>query len=364
MRCPAPAPAFLFGGTDVAMARHLFGQIDIPAAGCFSATDSAIGPGGVVIKDSSSFHGEALGLPAAHAAAILDRLRACPTTTCVAPGTAASLFGMASDAASLLTDIMPRLWVLAAAGHDIGAVRVPIPADAHADAAPLLRAAGLADAQLLLGESTDAVLRAPRVLAPALLRHGARFSPLMGEATRFWTARLRATLGLPAPKPHRALFLSPRDTTEPTGVADWQRIEAAATDRGLATIHPAALSLADRAATYGQAACLLGFDGAALTEACVLAPAGIPVCAIRGNTASDVRLAGLAPALGHAIGFVFGVADQEDPGAPAQISGEALQSALTALFLLKDAPGGGAASALRHPEQPDQPQADRPQHNE
>jgi capsular polysaccharide biosynthesis protein len=157
----------------------------------------------------------------------------------------------------------------------------------------------------------------------------------MGEATRFWTRTVRAGLGLPPPQPERGLFLSPRDTEEPSGVADWQAIEAAAIDHGLTVIHPATLSLAERIATFGEAECLLGFDGAALIEACVFAPPGIPVCAIRGSTASGVRLAGLAPALGHRIGFVFGTGDPEDPTSPATVSGAALQSALTALLLLK-----------------------------
>jgi hypothetical protein len=335
-RTSAPAPAFLFGGADARMARHIYGQIDLPAAGCFSAEDAAIGPGGVIIKDGIGFHGDALGIPGARAAAILERLNARPTTTGLAQNPAASLFGTDNDAAALLTDVMPGLWVLNAAGHR-GTLHIPIPADAHQDTSPLLLAAGHSASQLLLGDAIDAVLRAPRVLAPARLRHGARFSPRMGEATRFWTEKLRANLGLPPPEPRRALFISPRDTVEPTGVADWQHIEAAAIARGLAAIHPENLSLAERATTYGEADCLLGFDGAALLEACIFAPPGTPICAIRGNIATDLRLPGLAAALGHRPGLVFGRIDPENPEAPASVSGGDVQRAMTALLLLKEA---------------------------
>ncbi len=337
-RSPAPVPAFLFGGAEASMGRHIYGQIDMPAAGCFSAADAAIGPGGIIIKDAIGFHGSVLGIQAVRASTILGRLNDISVTTGLAHGTAAALFGTCIDAAGLLTDVMPRLWVLAAAGYDLGRICIAVPAGAHADAAILLRAAGLADAQLLLGDAPDAVLRAPLVLAPGLLRHGARFSRFMGEATRFWTGKLRGGLGLPGPKPQRALFLSPRDTAEPSGVAHWQDIEAAATARGFAAIHPATLSLADRAALYGEANCLLGFDGAALMEACTFAPPGTPVGAIRGNVGSDLRLLGLAAALGHRPGIVFGRIDPENPDAPASVPGGDVQRAITALLLM---PWGG-----------------------
>lgn len=331
MRRPAPGPSLMFGGAEAAVARQMFGQIDIPAAGCFAVSDAAIGPQGVIIADSTGFFGDALGTPEVQAAAIAHRLNASAATTSLAPGTAASLFGTATDAASLLTDVMPGLWVLAASGHT-GLLYIPIPADAHPDTRPMLLAAGLSANQLLPCDPIDPVFRAPRVFAPARLRHGARFSPLMGEATRFWTTKLRATLGVPDPKPLRVLFLSPRDTQ--TGVAHWQAIETAATERGLTAIHPPSLSLADRAATYGEAACLLGFDGAALMEACIFAPPGIPVCAIRGRPASESSFAGLAAALGHRFGVIFARADPDNPDAPTQLPGGDVQRTITALSLM------------------------------
>jgi len=315
------------------MARALFAQIDVAPVGCFAIDDAAVGPHGILVRDDSAFYGATIGTPRQEAETVADWLNAQAVTTGQVAQTLARFGSGASDAAALLTDIMPRLWVLAAAGYDFGRLAILISADAHPDTKTLLRAAGLADAQLLAADLPGTVIRAPRLLAPTGLRDRARFSPHMGEATRFWTDRVRAGLGLPPPQPGRGLFLSPRDTAEPSGVAHWQDIEAAAVARGLSVIHPAGLSLAERVATFGEADCLLGFDGAALMEACIFAPPGIPVCAIRGSTASGVRLAGLAPALGQAIGFVFGVYDPEDPGFPATVDGGALQLALTALSL-------------------------------
>lgn len=334
-RSPAPPPAFMFGGADPAMARALFGQIDASPIGCFAIDDAAVGPHGILVRDDSAFYGETIGTPRQEAATVADWLNAQAVTTGQVSQTLARFGAGAQDAAALLTDLMPRLWVLAAAGYDLGRLALLIPADAHPDTKPLLRAAGLLDAQLLAPDLPGTVIRAPRLLAPTGLRDRARFSPHMGEATRFWTDRVRAGLGLPPPQPARGLFLSPRDTAEPSGVAHWQDIEAAAVARGLTVIHPAGLSLAERLATFGEANCLLGFDGAALMEACIFAPPGIPVCAIRGSTASGVRLAGLAPALGQSIGFVFGVGDPDEPSFPATVDGGALQLALTSLALGK-----------------------------
>lgn len=334
-RCPAPPPAFMFGGADPALARALFGQIDASPIGCFAIDDAAVGPHGILVRDDSGFYGETIGTPRQDAETAADWLNAQGVTTGQVSQTLARFGSGAQDAAGLLIDIMPCLWVLATSGHDLRCLAIVIPADAHPDLKPLLLAAGLADAQLLHADFPGAVFRAPRLLAPTSLRDRARYSPHMGEATRFWTARVRRSLGLPPPLPGRSLFLSPRDMAEPSGVAHWQDIEAAAVARGLTVIHPAGLSLAERVATFGQADCLLGFDGTALMEACVFAPPGIPVCAIRGSTASGVRLAGLAPSLGQSIGFVFGVADPEDPDLPAVVDGEALPLALTALSLMK-----------------------------
>jgi len=331
-RVPAPSPALMFGGAEAAVARQLFGQIDIAAAGCFAMTDAAIGPGGVIIKDSTAFFGATLGTPEAQAAIIAHRLNACAATTCVAPGAAASLFGAANDRLSLLTEVMPALWIIAAAGYT-DLLYVPIPAEAHPDARPMLLAAGLSASQLLPCDTIDSVFRSPRVLAPARLGHGVRFSPLMGEATRFWTTKLRATLGVAPPKPQRPLFLSPRDGDEPE-VADWQSIEAAAAERGLTIFHPEGLSLAERTATYSEAKYVLGFDGAALMEACIFAPPGIPVCAIRGNSTASARLPGLAAALDHKFGTIFARTDSDNPDAPVQVHGGDVQRAITAMSLM------------------------------
>jgi capsular polysaccharide biosynthesis protein len=122
---------------------------------------------------------------------------------------------------------------------------------------------------------------------------------------------------------------------EPSGVADWQTIEAAAAENGMEVVHPAALSLADRLHLFGEADCLLGFDGAVLREACVHASPGIPICVVRGGLSSGAGTAALALALGHQVGVVFGGADEQDPLAPAVIEAEDRQNALTCLGLMK-----------------------------
>jgi capsular polysaccharide biosynthesis protein len=335
-RTPAPAPAFMFGGASAEVARALFGQVDGAAAGCFSINDAAIGPDGLVIKESIGFFGASMGLSWEQAEASVRRVNARAATTRQAPGPLVSLFGSGfRDAASQLMDVMPKLWVLAVCGLNPGQLLYLQPSAVQALALAYLQAVGLPEARFVICPAADEAVRAPRVLVPALLRDGARFSPFMGEATRYWTEQVRHGLGLPAARPERPLFLSPRDTVEPSGVADWQAIEAAAIEAGYAVVHPASLSLGERAAVFGEADCLLGFDGAALFEACVFAPAGIPMCAIRGNVSRGVELAGFAQALGHRFGYVFGHAHDDDPDAPAVVQAADLRYALRALALMR-----------------------------
>ncbi len=333
-RSPCPAPAFMFGGAGADIARAVFGQVDVPESKCFALEDAALGPEGIVVKDSTGFCGEAIGVPIEVAARVIQRLNARAATTRKVSGAIVSLFGGAApDPAALLTDVLPRLWILSAAGHRLDDLLMAVPEALPEDAHAMLLAAGLREGQLLRFRLADDVVRAPRVVVPSPLRSGARFSPFMCRATSFWTARLRASLGLPAPRPARRLFLSPRDTAEPSGVADWQAIEAAAADAGMAVIHPASLGLTARAALFGEACSLLGFDGAALMEACVHAPAGTAVCIIRGGLVRTAGTAALALALGHQAGVLFGATDQEDPLAPVHIAQEDLRSALASLTL-------------------------------
>jgi capsular polysaccharide biosynthesis protein len=335
-RAPAPSPAFMFGGAGADVARALFGQVDAAAAGCFSIKDAAIGPDGLVIKETFAFFGDSIGSRREQAKAAVRRVNARAATTRQAPGSLVSLFGTAfGDEARLITDVMPLLWVLAVSGLVPGHLLYVQPAGVDARAFAYLQAVGLSEDRFVTCQLADEVVRAPRVLVPALLRDGPRFSPFMGEATRYWTEQVRNGLALPQARPACPVFLSPRDTAEPSGVADWQAIEAAAVNFGFEVVHPASLSLGERASAFGEADCLLGFDGAALMEACAFAPAGIPVCAIRGNVSRGVELAGFAQALGHRFGYVFGHADGEDRDAPAVVQGDALRLALRALSLVK-----------------------------
>lgn len=341
-RSPAPPPAFMFGGTGAEAGRALFGQVESPAAGCFSLTDAAVGPDGLIVKASIGFFGASIGLSEEQAAAAVGRVSARAATTRQARGPLVSLSGTGlRDEARLITDVMPLLWVLAVSGLDPRHLLYRQPAGAAVRAMAYLRAAGLGEDRFVTCQLADEVVRAPRVLVPALLRDGTRFSPFLADATRYWTDQVRHSLGLPAARPDRPVFLSPQDTSEPSGVADWQAIEAAAADAGFAVVRPGSLSLGERVSAFGAADCLLGFDGAALMEACAFAPRGIPVCAVRGNVARSVELAGLAQALGHRFGYVFGHGDEEDPDAPAIIQADAVRLALQALALLKPSEGKG-----------------------
>ncbi len=333
-RSPAPAPAFMFGGAGAGTARALFSQIDVPACGCFALDDAAVAPEGLVIKACNGFCGETIGVPMEAAAGIVQRLNTRSVTTRHVGGTIVPLFGgTACSAAGLVTEVLPGLWTLAAAGYRLDELLIAVPDDLPDEGRAMLRAAGVQEWQCLPAGRDDDVIRAGRVVVPSRLQSGARFSPLMQQATGFWTGKLRHSLGLPEPRPGRRLFLSPRETAEPSGIADWQATEAAATEQGMEVVHPAWLGLAERACLFGEADCLLGFDGAALMEACAYAPPGIWVCVIRGSLVRGAGTAALALALGHQVGVVFGTADQEDPLAPALVEAEDRQNALACLAL-------------------------------
>ena len=331
-RMPGPTPAFIFGPVSAGVGRALFGRIDLPAAGCFAVQDAAAGPSGVIVKDGVALFGDPLDVSQAQATAVAHQLNARATTTLQVQGTLVSLVGGGPGA--VLTRVMPLLWVLAAAGYDLAGLQYLVPWDAPAELLPLLSAFGLQEAQLVRCREAGDVVRAPRILAPASLRVGDRFLPAMGDATRFWSSRLEASLGLTPPETGSATFLSPGDGWEGMDVANGQAIEDHAADAGMSVLRPAKLEIGERVRHYAAAPFLMGLDGPDLLEACVFAPPGAAVCAIRGSGARSFALLGLAHALGHRLGYLFATPNREDFEAAGDVDSGVVRRGMKALSLM------------------------------
>jgi capsular polysaccharide biosynthesis protein len=310
-RSPAPAPAFMFGPSDAELTRQIYGQTETPEIGCTSVADAALAPTGIGLRQDVAFSAANLNLPREHVATIVARLNQMAPPCREVAGPLAALFGPAEeDAGHLLVDYLPRLWLLEQAGYALETLRFVVPDPLPPFLGALVGQLGIAPERLVRYAHWDEALRTDLLLLPTILRRHGRLSPRFGEATRFWTARLRAAAGLPDPVRADKIYVPDPDTGA-APLRNRYRIEAIAERLGYRVVMVAQMGLAERAAAFGRAARIVGPYGTALHHS-VFAASGTAVCALRGTGRAPGTLqTGLCAALGQRCGYVFG---QPDPG--------------------------------------------------
>ncbi len=300
-RSPAPPPAFLLGPSGAAAARAIYGQVETPQTGCYALTDAAVAPTGIGLHEGTAFCGPQLNLPPEHVATITRRLSGAALPVRFIPGPLVALFGPAEESyAQLLTDYLPRLWLLQQAGHRLETLRLLLPATLPPLVEEILAQLGLRPDQMIRYAHWEEVIRTDLLLLPTTLRLGERLSAGFGAATRFWVERVRATLRLSPPVPEQRLFVVGESATPALA-----RLEAAAAQAGFSVIRPAGMDLAERAAAFGRAGQIVGAYGAALHDSVFAAP-GATVCALRHGGRDPAFLqTGLCAAMGQSAGYLF-----------------------------------------------------------
>ena len=304
-RSPAPAPAFLFGPSDPALTRQIYGQVETPEIGVTSIADAAVAPTGIGLCGHVAFAAAALNHPREHVDTIVARLNQMAPPCRHVTGPLVPLFGPAEeDTGHLLIDYLPRLWLLEQAGYSFDTLRFLVPDPL----APFLQAVvdllGIPPERLVRYAHWDEAIRTDLLLLPTILRRYERLSPRFGAATRFWTARL----GLPAPQAQEKLYIPDPDRGG-AGLRNRYRIEAVAERRGYRIVMIEQMGFAERAALFSRAACIIGPYSTALHHS-VFADPGVVTCALRSTRREPGTLqTGLSHAMGQRAGYVFGAAD-------------------------------------------------------
>jgi capsular polysaccharide biosynthesis protein len=304
-------PPFVLGPANESVLWEIFGQIETPSVGCYTVADALVAPTGIAIKDGVAFHGEAFQLPYHHVVTVCDRLNTEDLPVRHITGKLAVIYGPGHETwGHWLTDFLPRLWVLHAAGHDIASLRFLVPPDLRDFALPLLRQCGLRDDQLLAYDYWAELLRADLLLLPTGMRAGNRLAPCFAEATSFWLARARRgiTASLSTPR----VFLSRAGAPQQRQLLNRETIEALARDAGFAVVQPELLTLPQQIALYAGTRILVGEYGSALHNT-VFAGARTIACGLRGTSRHPSFLqTGIATALGQDAAYVFAATDGQD----------------------------------------------------
>jgi capsular polysaccharide biosynthesis protein len=304
-----PAPLFLLGPANAVVTAELFAQIETGQVGCYRLHGATIAPTGIAIKDGVAFSSTAFIHPPHHVATVTGRLRRenLPVRRIADP--VAVIYGPGHETyGHWLVDFLPRLWVLAASGHDLSALHFIVPPDITPVGRDMLALAGIDPAQLITYRYWREVLQADTLLMPTGLRTHNRMSPLFAEATRFWLARLPAS---PPRAPVAKLFVSRAGAGGARILVNRDRIEAMAQDAGFTLVHPETLTLRDQVSLLSGAEIICGEYGSALHGA-VYAGAGTITCGLRGNLRHPSFIqSGLAAALHQQVGYVLGATEGE-----------------------------------------------------
>ena len=306
---PAPSPAFLFGPSDAELTRQIYGQVETPEIAVASIEDAAVAPTGIGMRGDVAFCGAALNHPRDHVATIIARLNAMGPPCREVAGPLVPLFGPAEeDSGHLLIDYLPRLWLLEQAGYALDTLHFLLPDPLAPFLQDVVRNLGIPPGRLIRYAHWDEAIRTDLLLLPSILRRHERLSPHFGAATRFWTARMRDALGLPAPEPREKLYVPGPDRG--ALLRNRFRIEAIAERRGYRIAVIDQMGIAERAALFGSASRIVGPYSTALHHS-VFAAEGVTVCALRGTGRLPGTLqTGVSHALGQRTGYVFGVTDE------------------------------------------------------
>jgi hypothetical protein len=306
-RSPMRPPLFILGPATEALLGALAGQVETPALGCYALHDTLVAPTGFPVKNGAALHGEAFLTPRHLVVSISDRLNSETLPVREVGGSVALLCGPAHETyGHWLVDFLPRLFVLAQAGHDVDGLRFLVPADLRPFGFALLDLCGIPASRLVLYDHWRELLRVEHLLMPTGLRRGDRLAPAFGAATAFWLAR--AGFGARPAGGGGALYLARRGGTQRVMV-NRARIEAIAAEQGFAILHPEDLPLREQIGLFAEAGIIVGEYGSALHNA-MFAGMGAAVCALRGTSRHPSLVqSGIATALGQDLGYVFGATE-------------------------------------------------------
>lgn len=307
-------------------------QTETPEIACYTLQDAVIAPTGIPVAGGVALHGQAFLHPRHLVVEISDRLNAETLPRRHEPGPLAVICGPAHETwGHWLTDFLPRLWVLQAAGHDLAALRYLVPDDLRDFAWQLLRMFGLRDDQLVRAHHWREVLHTDLAILPAGLRLHNRFAPCFAEATQFVTARLRAGAGHDAAGPAESLFLSREQAPQDRAMRNRADIARLAEAHGMRIVVPERLSLAGQIALFSTARLIAGEYGSALHNS-VFMPPGAQVLALRGTRRHpDFVQSGIATALGQDLAYVFGATEGGDAAHGFTVAPEHVAHALRVL---------------------------------
>ena len=308
-----PPPLFVLGPASRVVHDELYGQFDVPAAGCWVLNDGGVAAHGIPLQRDIAFTAPCLLHPRHVVITTLGRMAEKPLPRRHVDGALAIIYGPGYQTyGHWLVDFLPRIWLLSATGHDVQALSYVVPPDLGDVARALLLLAGIAPERLVIHDYFREHMTADVVLVPTGLRLGNRISPVFRHATLFWTEQLRMNATQPPSPAGTRIFLSRGRIAQQRMMLNRDAVEAIAVERGFTLVNPETLPLGEQAALFTGASLLVGEYGSAL-HGSVFSGRHAVTLGLRGNARHPSFIqSGVAAALGQTSAYLLADTPRQD----------------------------------------------------
>ena len=347
-----PAPRFTFGNYPAELATWYFSHAGLGQVGVFQLAGCEVTGEHMLARADVNFLCSELNIHPADVAAMEERRQAgggkkvthlAGRHALIGPG-----FGVYGH---WLVDILPRIYLLEAAGFPLDSLRFLMPFDLPGYGVAWLNMIGISDDQLVRYDTKSDVLRVEELVVPTFIRSETRFSPIFRDAVSFIKSRVALAYGdFFAGAPTSSFFVSRALASQSRPLKNRPRIEQLALEAGFQIVHPEQLSLVEQMQLFAQAKQIVGEYGSNLHNS-IFSQAGTVVCALRGAAPHPgFSQSGLGHILDQPTGYVFGETNPNDPAGAFSVPEQAFADCLRLVLSGDGRANAGTDNILDFPE--------------
>lgn len=332
-------PAFVIGGMSPELSYTLFAELQTGPVRLYTLKDGRVTLDGIVLHGSTALHSWLFNHPDYHVRELLTGalggqlalpVRRIEERAVMLSGPGYSIYG------HWIIDILPRLWVLHAAGVDLTSLKFILPVQQPPFAIELLALFGIGEHQLVRFDERQEILEVAELLLPTNLRRGNRLDSLMVHARAFLLERIRPSLRVCSAAQEPLVFVTRRNADPSRTLVNRDRAEEIAQQAGYKIVDPAQMSIAEQIVLFQGARSLMGEYGSGLHNS-LFAGSKTSLCVIRSSSVHPGFMqSALTDVCRQAIGYVLCPSDIWAVDQTFEVSEQALTHAVRCMALLRE----------------------------
>jgi capsular polysaccharide biosynthesis protein len=325
-------PDFVFGPLPDRFSDIYFRYSHLWAIGVYRARGIDLLGGYTMMRDGAFLCCPDANIHPAHQADFVMKFGdlARPRQRLFIPGQAVILAGPGYDVyGHWLSDFLPKLYVLHAAGVDLFGMKVLLPNDVPRFGLAWLELLGIPSENLIRYDPIGQVPWVEELLVPTTLHNGVRMAPVLRQSADLLKRMIARPVDGPLPPTaSRRVFLSRGQAPANRMFRDRQRVEEQAERAGMSVVHPQNMPLAEQVRLFQNVSLVIGEYGSALHNT-MFSPPGTIVCALRGSLRHPGFIqSGMGHALDQPTGYVFGRNESDEMNSDFTVPEEAFAECL------------------------------------